>query len=340
MLMSTILLTIADSGGWLINGNTDNNSIVLNYIFNSFLYLFDPLPVIFWVAYVMSQANYRQKVIKKTLHMISIPYFILVIGLLINPMLKMLFYIDGQGYYHRGPFYIYLYSLCYFYILTAYFFIIKNRKKLDKRTFNALMIFALPPAVGGLAQTCFFGLMLMSPGITLSLIIIYINIQNRRIYTDYLTGVFNRREADGFVRRKINGMPYESFSAILFDIDRFKEINDRLGHVTGDDALESVAKIITGALRSEDFVARYGGDEFLAILNIGDINQLKKTVARILSEAEAFNQLSQKPYVVSLSMGYDVYDRLSGLNEEQFIKRIDKLMYADKNNKQIFSVIK
>ena len=184
---------------------------------------------------------------------------------------------------------------CFFiydYIVYAYFLIIKYRKKMDKRTIAAPLCFSLwRPPLQACCNPCFSVTLLTCPGLVVSIIILYINIQNKRMNTDYLTGVFNRREADGFIQNKINAG--EGFSAIILDIDKFKEINDGLGHQVGDDALEAVAKILKGTLRSNDFIARYGGDEFLIVLNMGEKRLLELAVKRIHTAVKNYNPQSQ-----------------------------------------------
>ncbi|NJP31809.1 GGDEF domain-containing protein [Micromonospora thermarum] len=90
----------------------------------------------------------------------------------------------------------------------------------------------------------------------------------RAAQTDPLTGVANRRGLDNFLLNlAAPGIPADDPVAVLtMDIDRFKHINDSLGHATGDDVLRAVAQVLTASVRKGDFVARLGGDEFVAIL--------------------------------------------------------------------------
>ncbi|MDR9787388.1 MAG: GGDEF domain-containing protein [Peptococcaceae bacterium MAG4] len=187
------------------------------------------------------------------------------------------------------------------------------------------------PVLGSIIQIIYYGSVLLWSGIALSILIIYINIQNYRLHTDYLTGVYNRREADYLLKNKIhNKTPGRSFSGILIDIDNFKEINDRYGHLTGDKVLEISAELIKNSLRKDDFVARYGGDEFLVLLNIKDPSDLKKFVDRIKENLNNYNLHSSFPFRISFSIGYDVYDYSSGMSKDQFLNHIDALMYQNK----------
>jgi diguanylate cyclase (GGDEF)-like protein len=85
---------------------------------------------------------------------------------------------------------------------------------------------------------------------------------------DGLTGLFNRRFFDERIGELFEEARRhaEPLSVILLDADRFKEVNDRFGHLAGDDLLRGLARLITGRLRHGDFAARYGGDELVAVL--------------------------------------------------------------------------
>lgn len=80
---------------------------------------------------------------------------------------------------------------------------------------------------------------------------------------DALTGLYNRRGAEGLLHRAPRGMPY---TAVLIDVDDFKAYNETLGYVAGDETLKSVANVLLGGLRYGDFASRIGGDEFLVVM--------------------------------------------------------------------------
>ncbi len=90
--------------------------------------------------------------------------------------------------------------------------------------------------------------------------------------TDALTQLPNRRQLDVHLQREFaaahRGRP---LSVVLFDVDRFKEYNDTQGHVAGDRALQAVAQVLSDETRAMNLVARYGGDEFLAVLSDTDL---------------------------------------------------------------------
>ncbi len=154
--------------------------------------------------------------------------------------------------------------------------------------------------------------------------------------TDGLTGLYNRNAFDLRINKALKMFHEEgqTVSLILFDVDNFKWINDTLGHVAGDKILQKVAQCLKEAFRKGDFIARYGGDEFAAVIEKLDMDIAQK---KILD----FNDLFGKKRFFSHSVG-DVNVTVSagitmskeGDNVDDFINRADKNMYESKKKKR------
>ncbi len=124
----------------------------------------------------------------------------------------------------------------------------------------------------------------------------------------------------------------------MLDIDNFKRINDTLGHDAGDAALETAVRLVRGSLRSRDFVARYGGDEFYVVLDgISMERDLHLVVDKIQAAARKHNESRRTPFRIEFSVGCAVYNPDSGMDMDHFLKHIDALMYLDKRQKQVGS---
>ena len=121
-----------------------------------------------------------------------------------------------------------------------------------------------------------------------------------------------------------------AFSAIMFDVDYFKTINDKFGHKTGDEVLESVAEILRISFDKGDIVGRYGGDEFCVITKTVDEKMLSEKIGKVRDAAANINWANKGDLKVSLSAGYAVYDRSEGLPPKEFMEKIDKNMYEEK----------
>ena len=149
---------------------------------------------------------------------------------------------------------------------------------------------------------------------------------------DSLTNVYNRRVLFEQLNKEVekyhlDGTP---FSMIMFDIDDFKQINDRFGHLVGDDVLIKLVSIINDDKRSKDHVFRYGGDEFFILLPNTDLaaaNKVAKRLTTLVGETH-FPKVNH----VTISVGVAEYQHQ---DVDGFIHMLDGLMYqAKKTRKQ------
>ncbi len=197
------------------------------------------------------------------------------------------YYIDSNNIYHRGPLFLLAGSFTVVLILIALIIIIANPRKIKKKHFFSLMFFCVPPLMCIILQVFFYGVSLMLNSVVLSQLVIFINIQNRDIYIDYLTGVNNRKMLDLHLMNKISASTGEkTFSAIMIDLDNFKNINDNYGHDEGDRALQNISTILKNCISSNDFIARYGGDEFCIVLETSDRANLEEIICRVNESAK------------------------------------------------------
>lgn len=150
--------------------------------------------------------------------------------------------------------------------------------------------------------------------------------------TDALTGIANRRglerELEDCVdeRRKTDGQ----VGILFIDIDHFKEINDDFGHGMGDRVLTMVTQTLKRSLRVSDTLARWGGDEFLAILRDVDSEGLQELADKLrLLVASSYLNLAGEELRVTVSMGATILR--SGESTESVLARADKLLYESKS---------
>ena len=116
--------------------------------------------------------------------------------------------------------------------------------------------------------------------------------------------------------------------AIMIDLDKFKSINDTLGHLVGDNALVQTAKLLRICTSRDDFIARMGGDEFVIIGERANPGQINHLINEIESRTFDFNKTRQQKYMLSLSIGYSVFR--NGDTIDSFLAAADKKMYQNK----------
>jgi diguanylate cyclase (GGDEF)-like protein len=218
-------------------------------------------------------------------------------------------------------------------LLATSVIIVVNRGKVGKRQYFSLLFFAVPPFLCIILQIAFYGVSIILSSVVLSLLIVFFNIQTHSMYIDYLTEVSNRKKLEICLKKKVSlCTENKTFSAIMIDLNDFKSINDTYGHKIGDEALQISAKLLKSCLRPNDFISRFGGDEFCIVLDSSNITILEMIICRINSCFENYNKSSNQPYKLELSMGYAVYDYHSHMDAEGFQKHIDRLMYENKRD--------
>jgi diguanylate cyclase (GGDEF)-like protein/PAS domain S-box-containing protein len=130
------------------------------------------------------------------------------------------------------------------------------------------------------------------------------------------------------------------FAILFIDLDRFKIVNDALGHDAGDELLQEIAKRLQDCLREDDTVARLGGDEFVVLLEISDEKHAATVARKILSNIAQALPLGDGEHQVTASVGIAIYPH-DGVNHQTLMKHADIAMYLakeqGKNNYQFYS---
>jgi diguanylate cyclase (GGDEF)-like protein len=149
--------------------------------------------------------------------------------------------------------------------------------------------------------------------------------------TDPLTGLANRRELDRRIAAYID--KDKQFSVLMFDIDEFKSVNDRFGHDAGDALLCQFGRILTEQVRPADLVARWGGDEFVAILKC-PLHEALQRVRQISDKLAAAHTVSWNGRTLQLRLhaSAGAAEHLTGESAADLFHRVDAALLAAKQN--------
>ncbi len=151
---------------------------------------------------------------------------------------------------------------------------------------------------------------------------------------DTLTNTYNRKSLYSILKKEIALVKQKNIisSLVFIDLDNFKEVNDKFGHQKGDNILKNISNIFLNVIREEDYICRFGGDEFIFILSecredttIDIISRIKKKISENLNKEE-----------LQLDFSYGIKEIRPDieLNSQEIIEKADNLMYEDKNNKK------
>jgi len=154
----------------------------------------------------------------------------------------------------------------------------------------------------------------------------------KEVNLDHLTKVFNRKTLIEDVNKLIemNQTSSEGFAIVIIDLDDFKLINDKNGHLAGDKVLIYIAKLLKTLVRSGSKVYRFGGEEFIIVLNRAGLEEAKIVADRVVS-AIAKNKLKFKSNIITVTASLGVTEFKQGDTYETLFQRADKAMYAAKS---------
>ncbi len=149
--------------------------------------------------------------------------------------------------------------------------------------------------------------------------------------TDPLTHVFNRRYLDEVISKDVQRADRlgTKLTFVMIDVDDFKEVNTRFGHLMGDRLLNEVANVLRRTFRGSDTIIRYGGDEFLVVLESPKEHTAEKSLERLKANVAAWNKANTTvDYKMGLTVGFAHYE--TGKRIEEVLDDADRKMFEAK----------
>jgi diguanylate cyclase (GGDEF)-like protein len=153
----------------------------------------------------------------------------------------------------------------------------------------------------------------------------------KQSFTDPLTEIYNRRSLDEVAARFISHARRRRapLTFLMVDFDKFKDVNSRFGHLTGDFVLAEVASLLKASVRGSDAVIRYGGDEFLILLADAKSDAAERVIGRIRTHLAEWNAGRHiENLTISLSIG--VAEWSDGQTLDKILDESDQRMYESK----------
>ena len=325
MMVTIGIANISDCCVYYLAGSSNIVIKVLVFLSGSGLFLGNVMIGYLWAKFIMVHMNIPfsdiRRNIYRTIGLISI------VLLVINIFYPLVFSVS-DGRYQRGFAYIIFLIFAAFYILDSLFLYVKRVKKNGSLKLFPVHIFLIPVILGVVIQAFFVEIAITWTSIAISVAGIMTALKNEIIFTDCLTGLYNRVYLEFLHKRACNKKDCW-VSGIMIDLNGFKQINDNYGHAEGDLALCIVADLLRKSFSEYGVVTRYAGDEFVIMLNTTDDQLIQKIIKSAKKNFVTENEKNDKPYQLSASMGYAITN-LSNETIDDFMNRIDEQMYQDK----------
>ena len=275
---------------------------------------------------------------RRRVRLALIPVFVMAVLLLINVFTGILFYVDDEGIYRRGTFFVVQYLLSYTYVFItcfrAFLGIFNKEKFAKRRQLIILSLFPLAPAGAGILQFIYPQLPLACAALSLSTLLLYLEWIEQMISVDPLTMLNNRKQLAYRFESWMHTHDTQDLYLMLVDANRFKHINDTYGHLEGDTALIRIADALRLGCRDyagKSSISRYGGDEFVVLAwadrKKGE-QEIRHLMESIHGHLKRLNSDANSPYDLTVCIGMAKVTEQSVLKD--VIEEADAQLYDQK----------
>ena len=321
-------LCALESLTFLLDGQAFAGARALSIFLNAAIFFSSVTMSFLWICYVDFKLLESHERLKRIYPIAAIPAAAICILILVNLFADVFFGVTDANVYYRTPLFWLPYAVVYGYMLYGAILVCLYRKRSNKYLFMPVAAFLIPIFVGSIIQLFCYGLALIFPSVALGLTLIYINLQNEETFLDPLTNLYNRNYLlhymDHIVKQVQRG---KRMTGIMLDINNFKQINDTFGHIAGDGVLRAVGNILLQATECSAVIVRYGGDEFVVLLEDADSETVQNIRVNIARELENYNASGRAPLPISLSAGIAEFNKVDIF---EFFQEMDRNMYAEK----------
>ncbi len=341
-VMGSVILLSSDLVWGLFEFYFGWHNTSITYFVNSFYHIFTGVVSYLW--FMFSECSQGSEVVKSKAGVILsfIPLGVLMFMVVASNTQGWVFNVNyADSHYTRGPMYVVIVLVCFGYIFsTSIKALIKSCKKenyLKKQQLRSLASFCIFPAVAGVLQILFVGSPMISAGISFAAFQVYMSTREQLISVDPMTQLNNKKQMENYLDGKMKTYnESRDLYVFIMDLDYFKAINDKYGHVEGDNAIIIAANSIREIVnKTSYFACRYGGDEFVVVCETSK-DFKPKDFRDLLNERLQENTAKEgKEYTLKFSVGYKKYSPEYS-DVTSFIAAADEGLYMIKNSRPHF----
>jgi len=341
-LVSATIAQIFEIACWYVNGRTGVFYTIMGYGFNIILFTFSAIMTGKMALYIEYSAEFKmENYIKLKKVCYGSAAFVTIICVL-NLWGHFIYSIGANNIYQRESWYYLMIIGIFFpliYVLAK--LIIKYASEFNKIVKDNQLITLLiainiivPIGLIVLQGANIINVAVIFPFISLSILIIHMMTMANTAGIDFLTKLKNNFGVSKHISYFPKYLNYY-YAIVFFDLNDFKSINDKFGHKEGDEVLKTFAKILAREIKSSDFAARHGGDEFIIGVNLKAPEEIEGILKNIQADLDKHNQ-GLKDYKMSYSYGISITEPKKTIDYEQMINEADKNMYKNKpKSKQV-----
>ncbi len=324
LMLNTTLAALA----YIPNGIDEPWAISMNVWVHSLLLASAYLPIAAWFAYIDHKIFNNFDNIKKRGVFYLIPFYVATLMVALNSVTGLMFTIEAGNEYTQQFGVVVVTVIMYLMLIALLYVAQRMKERINFKHIKVVFGFMLLPIAATILQMVVPGLNFLWPAFAFATFMAFLLLEKDAMLKDSLTKLNTRVALEARVKSKLRR--HEPFSLIMIDLDEFKQVNDMFGHKVGDDALMVVASILEDSVKRTDMVCRYGGDEFLILVESPRPHAARYIKDRIKARISAFNKKGVKPYMLAMSFGLNFYDH-SAANIKHLLAEVDQLMYAEKD---------
>lgn len=336
MLILNGIILLADNGIYLVRGHSSAVWLLLGHALCMIYFFLHSWFCYNWLEYVVARLYLRHRPGRAEKWPLLIPAILSTAFVAATPFTGWVYTLSEANVYHRGQYLWVVFAASLLYWAAGTVIVLHEMRhptrSREKSEYWTLLVFPSFIVIGYILQMRFYGLSIVWICVAVSMLIIFIDMQNDLLSRDKLTGLYNRGQTNAQLLWEISRLRGTGglLLVAMFDLDRFKQINDRFGHLTGDQALTFTAGILKKNCRKSDFIGRFGGDEFLLIARISAPEDADKIVAHITGALAEANRAGRFPYELTLSVGCCISAPDARTTMDELINEADSKMYESK----------
>lgn len=325
LVIMNIASLIVEPLTWITDGLMVKNGFFYSYYSNFLLVLLGTSMAGLWVSYVDFKIFESKDRLKNRFYYMQ-AFVVIVILLIINGFTLIFFEINPETYGYRSGSLkwvndVLIYLVYFFSILIVY----KYRKRVSTSLIWMVVLFLFIPLMGALVHTFYSRLFFGWSTIGIALFMAYFLLETTSTGKDYLTKVYNRQSFEDYTNQMIEKK--KNFVLLIFDLDRFKEINDQHDHLIGDLVLFEFANSLTKIFSKLGMVARLGGDEFIVFHENCDQCHIEDSI----KELKTVLKDSKKPQIQSITFSYGYEPSTINATYDELYFKVDQKMYQNKS---------